>query len=337
MRNNYLILDAHSDMLNYVLPKRRAGKKKVIINDWLDSMQIGGISTRIVAIYNDRQYLPELALRRGLDQVAMLYQELEESPQRIMLCTNTNHIRKAKKTGKIGFILGMEGVEPLGQDIQLLRIFHALGLRIVGLTHANINYAGIGAPLIAQKSRLKGGLTEFGLSIIGEAKKLGLVIDVSHINEDGFWDTIESTENPVIASHSNCRALCNHPRCLTDKQIKAISDKEGVIGLTPIKVFVDKDGKKANIDRFFDHIDHAVEVGGIRSVGIGLDFCDYLIKFLSEDEKHRLPDVSAVDGISSDLDVPKIAEGLIERGYNSQQVELILGENFMRVFEHIWK
>jgi len=335
IHDRFLVLDAHSDMLNDVLPKRTSGRRNVIDEDWLPVMKKGGIDVRVVAIFSDIAYVPELVLRRGLDLVATLYEEVGESSN-LILCTEFSDIRQAKEEGKIGFILGMEGAEPLGKDIRLLRIFYTLGLRVLGLTHAMRNYAGDGAFFVPTKTGKVGGLSDFGLELIEEANKLGIVIDVSHLNIPGFWDVIENTKALFIASHSNCQALFEHPRNLTDEQIKAVAEKGGVIGINAVSALVD-DGEKATLGRLLDHLDHIISVGGINSAGLGFDFCDYLPKYLSEDERKRLPGISAVQGLSGDAEVFKVTEELVKRGYKDEEIELILGKNFLRVFQEVWK
>ncbi len=332
IHGRFLVLDAHSDMLNDVLPKRSLGRKNVIDKDWIPGMKKGGIDIRIIAIHN-LTFEPELALRKGLDQVAVLYEEIDESSN-LILCTEFSDIRRAKEEGKIGFILGMEGAEPLGKDIHLLRIFHTLGLRVLGLTHALRNYAADGAFFFPTKTGKVGGLSDFGIELVKEANELGIVIDVSHLNDPGFWDVIENTKAPIIASHSNCRSLFNHPRGLTDEQIKAIVDRGGVIGINAVATLVD-DGEKATFDRFLDHLDHIIKVGGVYSAGLGLDFADYLTEYKSEDS--GLPRVDPVQGLSGDAEVPKITEELVKRGYKDKEIELILGGNFLRVFQEVWK
>lgn len=335
MHGRYLVVDAHSDMLNDVLPKRITGRKNVIAQDWLPGMKKGGIDVRVLAIYSDVSYLPELALRRALDLIAALYAEIDESPN-LVLCTSYDDIKKAKQNGKIGFILSMEGAEPLGRDIQLLRVFHSLGLRVLGLTHNLRNYAGEPALTTPAETGQIGGLSDFGSALIQEANELGVVIDVSHLNDPGVWDVMRNSRHPVIASHSNCRALLDHPRGLTDEQIRAIAENGGVIGINACALLVGG-GKDTTIDMLLDHLEHIVNVGGMQSVGLGLDFADYLVKYLSEEERTKLPYIGPVHGLSGDADVPKITQELFKRGYDDEGIELILGKNFMRVFQIVFE
>ena len=329
-----ITIDAHSDILNDIHPRRQLGEKAVLERHWVPKMRKGAIDVRVAAIYTEPPLLPELALRRGLDLVASLYEDIAESPSAV-LCRTYGDIRKAKEAGKIGLILGMEGAEPLGTDIQLLRIFYELGLRVLGLTHALRTYLADGAFFSARKSGQLGGLTDVGAKFLEEAEKLGIVVDVSHLNDPSFWDVIKFAQAPVIASHSNCRALRDHLRNLTDDQIKAVADRGGVVGVNACSVFVDP----PDLEHLVDHIEHIVKVGGIEHAGLGPDFADYLLVYMTEVDKASMPldGVMPVRGLPGDEAFPKFAEELARRGYKSREIDLIMGENFGRVFKDILK
>lgn len=329
-----IVVDAHSDILNDIHPKRVLGERKVLEKWWVRKMKQGQIDIRVVALYSDYQYLPELALRRGLDLIATLYEEISESPSSV-LCTTYDDIRRVKEEGKIGFIIGMEGSEPLGTDIQLLRIFYILGLRVLGLTHVLRTYLADGAFLSPRRIGQVGGLTDVGVNFLEQAQAMGIIIDVSHLNDPAFWDVIKFTKAPIIASHSNCRALLDHPRNLTDDQIKAIANTGGVIGVNACTLFVEN----GDLEHLLNHIDHLVRIVGIEHAGLGPDFADYLLPYMTEGERARLPldGIKPVDGLAGDEDFPKIAEGLAKRGYSASDIDLLMGENFVRVFKKVLK
>jgi membrane dipeptidase len=329
-----ITIDAHSDILNDIHPRRLLGEKAVLERHWMPKMRKGRIDIRVVAIFTEPPLLPELALRRGLDLVASLYEDISESPSSV-LCRTYGDIRKAKEAGKIGLILGMEGAEPLGTDIQLLRIFYELGLRVLGLTHALRTFLADGAFFSARKAGQLGGLTDVGARFLEEAEKLGIVVDVSHLNDPSFWDVIKFARAPVIASHSNCRALCNHLRNLTDDQIKAVADSGGVVGVNACSVFVNP----PDLEHLVDHIEHIIKVGGIEHAGLGPDFADYLLVYMTEVDKASLPldGIMPVRGLPGDEAFPKFAEELARRGYKPREIDLIMGENFDRVFKDILK
>jgi len=338
LHNRCNVVDAHSDLLACdVLWQHRLGRKGVMEKDWVPKMKKGGIDTRLTTIFHEPEYVPELALKNGLDMAVVWNEEFDESPS-IARITKFEDIEKAKKDGKIGLILGMEGAEPLGNDINLLRVFYTLGLRLLTLTHALRNYVGDGAHFLPQKEGNVGGITDFGVKVIEECNSLGIVIDVSHLNDPGFWDVMKFSKAPVVASHSNCRALANHPRNLTDDQIKAIIDKDGVIGMNCYSAFVDDEN--IDLEHYLNHVDHIVKLGGIRNVGLGFDFTDYTFKYYmytAEDVQEQLPNDAAVKGLAGDEEVPNVTEGLMKRGYSDEEIELILGKNFLRVFKEVWK
>lgn len=329
-----ITIDAHSDILNDIHPRRLLGEKAVLEKFWVPKMRMGRIDIRVVAIYTEPPLLPELALRRGLDLVASLYEDIAESPSTV-LCRTYGDVLKAKEAEKIGLILGMEGAEPLGTDIQLLRVFYELGLRVLGLTHALRTYLADGAFFSARKAGQLGGLTDVGAMFLEEAENLGIVVDVSHLNDPSFWDVIKFARAPVIASHSNCRALCDHLRNLTDDQIKAVADGGGVVGVNACSAFVNP----PDLEHLVDHIDHLVKVGGIEHAGLGPDFADYLLAYMTEVDKASLPldGVMPVRGLPGDEAFPKFAEELARRGYKPADIDLIMGENFGRVFKDILK
>jgi membrane dipeptidase len=329
-----IVIDAHSDILCDIYPRRQCGEKQVLKNYWVPRMRKSGIDTRVVAVFNDSQFLPELALRKGLDIISTLYSELDESPETV-LCKSYYDIIKAKEENKIGLILGMEGAEPLGADVQLLRIFYTLGLRVLGFTHALRTYLADGSFLTPRKTGKIGGLTDVGLTFLDEAQRIGILIDVSHLNDPSFWDVIEYSMAPVVATHSNCRTLRDHPRNLTDDQIRAVADSGGVIGINACSLFVEA----PDLEHLVRHIDHIVNIGGVEHAGIGPDFADYAVQHMSEVEKVRLQmeGIVPLKGLAGDEDVPKIAEELSKLGYRSKEIDLIMGENFLRVFKETLK
>jgi len=327
-----IVVDAHSDILSDILGRRFAGQTGILNATWIPAMDAGGIDARILAIYSGVGCLPELALRRALDQIAALQAELEETP-RAALCTTHAQILAAVGEGKKAFILGMEGAEPLGADLGLLSIFHRLGVRALGITHALRNYAADGAFFEPKRTGRVGGLSDFGVELVEKAQAMGILIDISHLNEPGFWDVVKLSTAPIIASHSNCRALADHPRNLTDEQIKAVADTGGFIGLNSINRFVEP----PDLPHLMDHIDRLVKIAGREHVGLGLDFCHYLLDHKNPVERSGMRQGAylSVDGLESDRDVPKIPRILAERGYPPGTIDLIMGGNCLRVFKDV--
>ncbi|GAW28860.1 dipeptidase [Carboxydocella sp. ULO1] len=332
--NDSIVIDSHFDLLYEVVKKRQRGSRKVIVSDYLSEFIEGGVNVVVSSLFIDDEFLPEMALRKALNQVSALYDEISESPDKIMLCRNYKDILEAKKTCKVGIMLSFEGVEPIYNDITLLRIFYELGVRIIGLTWSRRNYAGDGCGFGNGDEGTKGGITDFGMKLIKEAEKLGMIIDVSHLNDEGFWDVIKIAKKPIIASHSNSRALAGIMRNLTDDQIRAIASKGGVIGINSASILVAADDEVANMEYLANHVDYIVQLVGVEHVGFGFDFCDHLIEFYSFNQLDGLSR-KPFDVIKGYKEINKFVAELIRRGYKQKELELILGGNFLRVYKKV--
>ncbi len=330
IQRNSTIIDAHLDLLYDVDLRRRMGQSKVIESQYLPEFKEGGVNIVVSSIYIDDMFVPEMALRKALNQVSALYSEIDESPDKIMLCRSFKDIERAIYEEKIGIMLSFEGVEPLYNDLSLLRVFYELGVRFAGLTWSRRNFAADGCSYKRGRELTRGGLTDFGVRLVEEAENLGMIIDVSHLNDEGFWDVMKIAKRPVIASHSNARALVDSPRNINDDQIKALAASGGVIGMNVASLLVSNDDNGANIEQLLNHLDHIVKLVGTKHVCLGFDMCDRLFENSSPESLGKLPRKS-FDVIKSHAELNIFIEGLIKRGYNEADIKLILGENFIRV------
>src|SRR5205085_6164802 len=172
-------------------------------------------------------------------------------------------ISRAVDSKKIGFLITMEGVEPLGDDLDLLRAFYELGLRAIGLTHARTNAAGHGGIFAASGSSPE-GLTPFGRDLVRECEELGVIVDLAHINPAGFQEIVELATKPLIVSHTNARKFYDVERNISNEQIKLIGERGGVIGVN--SVLVGPDQEKSTLDCYVDHVQHIVDLAGIDCV-----------------------------------------------------------------------
>ena len=328
------VIDAHFDLLFDVVRQRQYGRRKVIETDYLPGFIEGGLNIVVSSIYLDDDSLPEMALRKALDQVSALYAEIDESPDKIMLCKSYADIMKAIKESKIGIMLSFEGVEPLYNDLNLLRIFYELGVRIVGLVWSRRNYAADGCHFSKVREGTRGGVTDFGVQLIEAAEALGMFIDVSHLNDEGFWDVIKIAKKPVIASHSNCRVLAGTMRNLTDEQIKALASKGGVIGINVASKFTADNDKNADIEHLVNHVDHIVKLVGIEHVGFGFDFCDQLSKYMHT-KQLKGTSLKSFDVFKGHKENKYFLAEIVKRGYKHEEIKLILGGNFLRVYREV--
>src|SRR5438067_2019106 len=195
------IIDMHFDLPMDLYEKR--DRKNVLESEFLPELETGNISVFGAAIYVEDRYLSQAGLRVALDQVARLYAEAAAS-QRFAICKSYGEIQEAREGGRIGFLITMEGVEPLGTDLNQLRVFYELGVRSIGLTHARSNAAGHGGVFAASGSPRE-GLTAFGREVVRECETLGIIIDLAHINPTGFDEILSVTTKPQIVSHTNLR------------------------------------------------------------------------------------------------------------------------------------
>lgn len=217
---------------------------------------------------------------------------------------------------KIALLLSIEDGAAIEGSLETLRIFYQLGVRCMSLTW---NYRNDLADGI-QDSITGGGLTQIGRDVVKEMNRLGMLVDVSHLSPGGFWDVIELSQKPIIASHSNAKALCNIPRNLTDEQIKAIAQGNGVIGINFYSKFLEEKEELASIDSIYRHIDHILNLVGDEYIALGTDF----------DGVSALP-----NGFTGVEDIPQVIEYLREKNYSSDTIEKITYKNVLRILNEV--
>ena len=330
LHNSHFVVDAHFDLLPRVLAKRLKGATHVIENDYLPDLRAGGVGLVISSIFIPGEFLPEMGLRRALDIISALHSEIEESPGLFSLCRNTAEIQQAREKGELAILLSFEGLEPIGNDLSLLRIFYELGVRGVGLTWSRRNYVADGCFFNPVEEGRKGGITDFGLRVIREAVRLGMYLDISHLNDEGVEDLFAFYDGPVMASHSNCRSLAFTMRNLTNEFIQKLASRRGVMGMNVCSTFVGDPDKK-NIDKkdLANHVDYIRNLVGVEHVGFGFDFCDE-----SRDFSKSIPH-PRYDCIKSYSRCIEFTAELLERGYSKEELAKIIGGNFLRFLKEI--
>ena len=241
-------------------------------------------------------------------EMVSVLREVEKNKDWISLVYNAKEIAENHKNGKMSAILTIEGAAGFGFDPELLEDLYNVGFRITSLGWNEKN-------VLCGSHVTGGGLTELGKQYVFEAQRLGMLIDVSHISDEAFWDIMDITQAPVIATHSNSRAVCNVSRNLTDDMFKAICKTGGVAGLN---LYADFLGENATLDTVCDHVEHWLNLGGEKHIALGgdLDGCELLPA-----------------GFAGVQDYPKLAEALLKRGISEQTVRDIFWNNAMGVFE----
>ncbi|RXZ78315.1 membrane dipeptidase [Paenibacillaceae bacterium] len=244
------------------------------------------------------------SLLRSID---LFYRRVIPHPQ-IELIQTSADLQRTLTNGKIGAMLSLEGADALQGDFTLLRILYYLGVRALGLTWNEANWAADGVMEPRQ-----GGLSSKGVQLVAECNRLGIMLDVSHLTDQGFWEVLGLTRKPVIASHSNARALCSHPRNLSDDQISALIAADGRIGITYVPWFVEEQ-EPATIDDLLRHIEHICSLGGQHHLMLGSDFDGI--------DRH-------VQGLRHPAEVYQVTEALLRR-YDQSLVAGIMSDNAIR-------
>lgn len=336
------IVDAHSDYALKVFYDHINGKQNSLINLHVQKLRKGGVNIEVLTVGGDFDLFPGVNIRDPLTVFRIIdiqLQEITQSKGECILIQKNSDFERIAKSGKIGFMFAIEGAGMIGTDFSILRNYYRLGLRCVMLTHNEKNILADGCGVKNPE-----GLTETGYEFIDEVKNLGMVLDVSHISEPSFWDIINNHSEPLIASHSNVRSLCDNVRNLTDKQIKAIAERDGVIGINFYGGFIDKINNLVNLNRLIDHIDYIKDLVGIDHLGIGPDFLDYIDEeFRKEISKSTLSigieaeKVGHLDNLKEVSSLSRLVERLEVRGYSEEEISKIMGENFIRIYKAIFK
>ncbi|WP_353894517.1 dipeptidase [Proteinivorax hydrogeniformans] len=222
------------------------------------------VRLQFFAVFVDPQLHQFNVLEKGLQKVNQIL-NVAESHDDIFLVREKNDLNKLQKE-KLGILISVEGGDVLGQNIEMLDIFYRLGMRSLTLTWSNNNYIADG---IADKRN--GGLTNFGIEVIERMEEKNIILDVSHLSVAGFWDVVNCYKKPIIASHSNCKTVYNHKRSLDDKQIKAIAECNGLVGVNfaPHQLSV---AENADLDTIIQHIKYLKKVVGTKYIALGSDF-----------------------------------------------------------------
>lgn len=268
---------------------------------------------------------PDYALMSAERLMGKLFELEEESEGKLKVVRTVGEIEDCLRNETAAAILHFEGAENLGEDPPSLEDFYERGLRSLGLVWSRPNKYASGVPFRFPASPDTGaGLSGAGRELVRECNRLGVMVDLSHINERGFWDVANLSEVPLVATHSNAHAICPSTRNLTDRQLDAIRDSDGMVGVNFAVSFLRKDGANSRdtpLDDIVDHVEHIVERVGINRVGFGSDFDGAMMP-------KELRDVSGL---------PKLVDKLHKRGYGEAELRKLAHENWLRVLRATWR
>jgi membrane dipeptidase len=327
-----LTLDSHVDILNteYTTEALDPGIDNPKLKCDLVKMNKGGVDGVFLAAYvkqdkrDEEGY--ENAYESAMGQFEAIHRLTEQMyPQHCELATLPEDVERIAKTGKKAIMIGMENGLAIGKDVSNVEKFYNIGARYITLSHNGHNDICDSCnprEKLGDKETEHNGLSEFGKTVVAKMNRLGIIADVSHISVKSFYDLIEVSKAPIIASHSGCRALADHSRNLNDEQLKALARNGGGIQIVAVGGFL-KLGSlwPADVEIYVDHIDHAVKVAGIEHVGIGSDF----------------DGGGGVPGFNDHSEALNVTIELVRRGYSEADILKIWGSNLLRVWREVEK
>ena len=324
----------------------------------LRSLQESGITASFFAAYVPPYYANRGAAKFAYRLIDLIHSETARYPDQLVFCTDSEGIRRAKQSGKAGIMIGVEGGHAIEDSLDTLRDFYRRGARYMTLTHVNTNNwcdsSGDGGR--------HGGLTEFGREVVRTMNDMGMIVDISHVSDAAFYAAIETTRAPLVATHSSCRALCRHPRNMTDEMLRTLAQNGGICMINFFSAFI-SDAVAEVVMRAQRRPKKIESEGGTEEMpNDTTDWDEYLKWFktlgcptakLDDVADHFIhaAEVAGVDhvGVGSDFDgvpalpqdletaagLPLLTARLLERGLSDTDVEKILGGNFLRVFGEI--
>ncbi|MGB2629393.1 MAG: dipeptidase [Candidatus Acidiferrum sp.] len=320
-------------------------------------MQEGGMNAIFFSIWIDGHIQGPPAVQKALDQIDAVRQNVKRNSGAMLLARTADDVRRAHQEGKIAALMGIEGGHMLGNDIRMVRIYSDLGVRYMTLTHFyNDEWADSSTDKPAHN-----GLTDYGREIVREMNRQGMMVDISHVSDKTFYDALEVSKAPLIASHSSCRSICNHPRNMTDDMIKALAAKGGVIQINYEKSFIDQAYKDAaekwsgGVVQMLAEIEkkcsgdescvgkemtqreqQAVAEGKLPHVSWEkiIEHIDHVVTLVGADHVGLGSDFDGAnmpEGMEDCSKLPKITEALLRKGYSDDDIRKILGGNTLRV------
>jgi membrane dipeptidase len=271
-----------------------------------------------------RPLAQDYATRNAVAELGLLYRLQRQSEGQLKIVRDAAELRTCLNTGVLAAVVHFEGAEPIDPDLDLLEVYYAAGLRSVGPVWSRANDFGQGVPYLFPHSPDTGpGLSDTGKELVRACNRLGILVDLAHMNEAGFWDVAKLSDKPLVASHSNAHALAPSPRNLTDRQLDAIKDSGGIVGVNFYTGFLREDGAreaKTPISRIVEHVQYLVERMGIDHVGFGTDLDGAFIP----DEVH---DVTGL---------PRVMAALRDAGFDDAALTRLAHANWLRVLEAAW-
>jgi membrane dipeptidase len=370
IQNSAIVVDTHADTPqrfldeNYDIGSTDPNDSGHIS---LDKAKAGNLGAEFFSIWVDPETNQGRFAHHTLALIDSVYEQAARHPDRMMMAFSVADIERAHREHKLAALMGIEGGHSIENDIRLLRDYYRLGVRYMTLSWSNTNeFADSSGDINNPKVAHHNGLTDFGKQVVLEMNRLGMLVDVSHVADKTFWDTIAVTKAPIIASHSSARALTNHPRNMTDDMLRAVAKNGGVVQVNFYNAFIDETYRKAaeaqaaardaavkayvdklkaegktvtylDTDRIEREWAAKIPRPPLSSL---IDHIDHIAKVAGVDHVGLGSDFDGVSGatpqgIDSAADLPKITQALLDRGYSADDIRKILGGNTLRVFRQV--
>jgi membrane dipeptidase len=355
------VIDTHDDTTQRFLSKSSFDLSKRYTDGSIDipRMREGGMNGIFFSIWIDGKTMGPEAIRQALDQIDLVRTNVAKYPKDIVLCRTAEEVRRAHAQNKIAALMGVEGGHMIGNDIHIVNVFADLGVRYMTLSHFyNTEWSDSSTDKPEHN-----GLTDFGKEVVREMNRDGIMVDISHVSDKTFYDALEISKAPLIASHSSCRAICDHVRDMSDDMIKALAAKGGVIQINYEKSFIDqayKDAYAKASGGVVQHLDELKKKCGDdgecferemkkdeeKLIAEGklphvtwekvIEHIDHAVKLVGADHVGLGSDFDGAnmpEGLEDASKLPIITEALMRKGYSDSDIRKILGENTLRVME----
>jgi membrane dipeptidase len=283
----------------------------------LPRIREGGLDAEFFAIYMEREPRQGMAVKKSLQLIDAVHALARKYPADVAVATTAEDVRRIVRSGRLAALMGMEGGHMIEDDLRMIRMYQMLGVRYLTLTHCfNTNWAdssGCGNPVVPEHD----GLSPFGREVVKELNRVGIMVDITHVADTTFYDALEVTQAPVIASHSSVDGVKEHARNMSDDMLRALRKNGGVIQINAVIKYIDPVQRpETPISVFIDHVAHAIKVAGPDHVGIGIDYGYFA------PAPAGMKDVSQFENVTYEL---------LKRGFDEETIRKVWGENTLRV------
>jgi membrane dipeptidase len=355
-----IVLDTHADTTQRLLDgKFDIAERHADGHIDIPRMREGGLNAQFFSIWMSGKTVGPIAIKKSLEQIDAVRTMVRTHPKDLVLAVTAEDVRRAHAQGKIAILMGMEGGHMIDNDLAVLRMYSALGVRYMTLSHFfNNDWADSSTDTPAHN-----GLTDFGKDVVREMNRVGMLVDISHVADKTFYDALQVSKAPLLASHSSSRALDNHPRNMTDEMVKALATKGGVVQINYERSYLSQeyndkfkvsagdisrleekfkkecnDNEDCALKKQVQFIQQLVDEGKLPHVSWEkiVDHIDHFVKLVGADHVGLGSDFDGADmpeGMESAAGLPKITEALMRRGYSDDDIRKILGGNTLRVME----